>query len=188
MNKIWLGIIVISILYALMNHQSDVVSNALFESGQKAFEMVLPLVCLNAFFNGLLNIAYHCRIFDILTKCLYPLMSFLFPDLRQNKKALGYIAGNFTINLFGLSNAATPLGLKAMQEMKKECHNDEASRSMTTFLILNTAGITLCSTTLLSMRITYGSKLPTQFLPYAFITSLLACVIALMIDRWWNYR
>lgn len=188
MNKIWLMMIILSILYAMTQNNITIISDALFESGQKAFEMVVPLVCLNAFFNGILNIALHCGFLDQLAKFFYPLMAFIFPDLRHNKKALAYISGNLTINLFGLSNAATPFGLKAMQEMQKENQNQEASRSMTTFLILNTAGITLCSTTLLSMRITYGSSSPTFFLPYAFFTSLCACIIALIIDRWCNYR
>jgi spore maturation protein A len=180
--------ILLSILFSFFQNNTDVLSAALFESGQKAFEMVVPLVCLNAFFNGLLNIALHCGILDKMAKLFYPLMSRIFPDLKHHKEALAYISGNLAINLFGLSNAATPFGMKAMQEMQKENQSNEASRSMTTFLILNTAGITLCSTTLLSMRITYGSNTPAFFLPYAFMTSLSACIIALMIDRWCNYR
>ena len=188
MNKIWLSMIAVSILFAMAQNNTTIVSDALFQTGQKAFEMVLPLVCINAFFNGLLNIALECGILDGFAKLCYPIMSRLFPDLKHNRKVLAYISGNFAINLFGLSNAATPFGLKAMQEMQKENQSDEPSRSMTTFLIMNTAGITLCSTTLLSMRITYGSKTPLYFLPYAFVTSLIACVIALIIDRWCNYR
>ena len=188
MNKIWLMMIGLSIIYALTQNDIQVVSNALFQTSQKALELVIPIVCMNAFFNGLLNIMLKCGVLEHFATLFYPLMSKIFPDLKEHKNALAYISGNFAINLFGLSNAATPFGLKAMQEMQKYNDSDEPTRSMITFLIMNTAGITLCSTTLLSMRITYGSTNPTMFIPYAFLTSSCACIIALLIDRWCNYR
>ncbi|MFR9257024.1 MAG: spore maturation protein A [Merdibacter sp.] len=85
---------------------------------------------------------------NMLQKLLSPLLRFLFPDLRDDPEALGYIAANITINVFGLGSAATPSGLKAMECMQR--HNPDkktASRAMVTFLVLNTAGVTILSTT-----------------------------------------
>lgn len=188
MNKIWMSMIAISALYAMYQGNGEIVSTVLFETGKNALELVVPLVCMNAFFNGILNIASACGFLPWVAKLFYPLMSRLFPDLKDDPEALGYISSNMTVNLFGLSNAATPFGLKAMQAMSRYSHNHEATRSMTTFLILNTSGITLFSTTLLSMRVAYHSQAPAAFLGTAFLVSLSSCVLALLIDRWWNYR
>ncbi|MDE6195754.1 MAG: spore maturation protein A, partial [Erysipelotrichaceae bacterium] len=106
-----------------------------------------------------------------------------------DKETMGYIATNITVNMFGLGGAATPMGLKAMEGMQK--HNkkkDTASRSMVTFLILNTAGVTLFSTTLIALRASFHSQDVTGFMPLALIATLFASFVGLVIDRWWNHR
>ena len=125
----------------------------------------------------------------MLQKLLSPLLRFLFPDLREDPEALGYIAANITINVFGLGSAATPSGLKAMECMQR--HNPDkktASRAMVTFLVLNTAGVTILSTTIVSLRAQFGALNPTDFMPLAILATCCASIGGLALDRWVNYR
>ena len=120
---------------------------------------------------------------------MHPLLKWLFPDLKHDEETLGYVATNVVVNMVGLGSAATPVGLKAMEGMQK--HNeqkDTATRSMVTFLVLNTAGVTLFSTTLVAMRSSFHSIDVMGFLPYAIVSTLFASFIGIMVDRWWNYH
>ena len=91
--------------------------------------------------------------------------------------------------MFGLGSAATPVGLKAMQGMQK--HNerkDTATRSMVTFLVLNTAGVTLLPTTLIALRSEFHSLDVTGFMPFAILCTMFASAVGIAVDRWWNHR
>ena len=116
-------------------------------------------------------------------------MKRLFPDLKDDEETLGYVATNVVVNMVGLGSAATPVGLQAMKGMQRQNPDkDTASRSMITFLVLNTAGVTLLSTTLIALRASFHSLHVTGFMPYAIVSTLFASVVGLSIDRWWNYR
>ena len=100
-----------------------------------------------------------------------------------------YIGANIVINMFGLGFAATPSGLKAMEHLQ-QLNNDKktASRPMVTFLVLNTAGVTLISTNIIAYRQASGSLISTAYLPYAILSTAMASAGGLLLDRWWNYR
>ena len=144
---------------------------------------------MTCFWNGILYIARDAGIIHGLERLFHPLLKRLFPDLKDDEETLGYVATNVVVNMVGLGSAATPVGLQAMKGMQR--HNpdkDTASRSMITFLVLNTAGVTLLSTTLIAMRASFHSLNVTGFMPYAIVSTLFASVVGLSIDRWWNYR
>ena len=101
---------------------------------------------------------------------------------------MGYILSNFTANIFGLGNAATPLGIKAMEEMKKLSGTDTASRSMITFLAINTAGLTLIPTTVIAIRMQYNSSSPTEIVGTTIIASVAALTSALLWIVYFYYR
>lgn len=189
MNLIWLIIVFISVLYCICTGRVDVINQVFVIVGKETFDFVIPLLCVTAFWNGILYIARDAGILRFLEKILHPLLYRLFPDLKNDAETLGYVATNVVVNMVGLGSAATPVGLKAMQGMQK--HNlqkDTATRSMITFLVLNTAGVTFLSTTLIAMRSSFHSVNVTGFMPYAIVATCFASLIGLLVDRWWNYR
>ena len=189
MNLIWILLILASLTYGLLTGSVSSVNQVIVNVGRETLELALPLVAATCFWSGILNIAREVGLLNMLQKLLSPLLRFLFPDLRDDPEALGYIAANITINVFGLGSAATPSGLKAMECMQR--HNPDkktASRAMVTFLVLNTAGVTLLSTTIVSLRAQFGALNPTDFMPLAIIATSCASIGGLALDRWVNYR
>lgn len=189
MNILWLCMIILSILYCLLCGRIDIVNDVFMNVGKETFDFVIPLLCIMVFWNGILYIAKDAGILRFIEKLFHPLLKKLFPDIAHDEETLGYVATNVVVNMVGLGSAATPAGLKAMQGMQK--HNkekDTASRSMITFLVLNTAGVTLLSTTLIGMRASFHSLEVTSFMPYAILSTMFASFVGLLVDRWWNYR
>lgn len=189
MNVMWLLMIGASVLYGLLNGKVDILNDVFINIGKETFDFVLPLLCMTCFWNGLLNIAKEAGLLAKLEIIFHPLLRFLFKDIKDDEETLGYVAANITVNMFGLGSAATPMGLKAMEGMQKHNpHKDTATRSMVTFLVLNTAGVTILSTTIIAMRASFHSLDVTGFMPYAIVSTMIASVVGLCIDRWWNYR
>ncbi len=118
-----------------------------------------------------------------------PLVSKLFPDVPTEHPAMGYILSNMTANLFGLGNAATPMGIKAMEQLKElNGGRDEASRSMITLLAINTSSITLIPTTVIAIRMSYNSVAPTEIVGTTLAASLCGTIGAILIDRYFHAR
>ena len=189
MNMIWLIIVGISIVYALATGKVDIVNDVCLNIGKETFDFVLPLIAMTCFWNGILYVAKEAGMIKALEKVFHPFLKWLLPDIREDEETLGYVATNITVNMFGLGSAATPVGLKAMKGMQK--HNpqkDTASRSMVTFLVLNTAGVTLLPTTLIALRSEFHSIDVTGFMPFAVLCTMFASLIGILIDRWWNHR
>src|SRR5699024_11354908 len=111
------------------------------------------------------------RSLRMLAKVFEPIIHRLFPDIPKGHQAIQYILSNITANLFGLGNAATPMGIKAMEEMKQLSGSNIASRSMITFLALNTSGLTLIPTAVIAIRTQYGASSPTQIVGTTIIAS-----------------
>ena len=166
MNIIWLLIVLVTILYCLMTGNVGIINDVFLNVGKETLDFVIPL-----------------------ERLFHPLLKRLFPDLKDDEETLGYVATNVVVNMVGLGSAATPVGLQAMKGMQRQNPDkDTASRSMITFLVLNTAGVTLLSTTLIALRASFHSLHVTGFMPYAIVSTLFASVVGLSIDRWWNYR
>ena len=136
----------------------DGLNKQILSSGKVTLDLILqmlPIVCL---WLGVANIAKESGLLKKLTLFLEPILHKIFPEIPKGHSALGYISSNIIANMFGLGNAATPFGLKAMEEMQK-LNKDKtvASRSMITFLVINTCGITLVPTTIISLRVMHDS-------------------------------
>lgn len=189
MNLIWLIIIALSILYAFFTGKVDIVNDVCLNIGKDTFDFVLPLIAMTCFWNGILYVAKEAGMIKALEKLFHPFLKWLLPDLKEDEETLGYVATNITVNMFGLGSAATPVGLKAMQGMQRHNpHPDTATRSMVTFLVLNTAGVTLLPTTLIALRSEFGSLDVTGFMPFAVVCTLFASIVGISVDRWWNHR
>lgn len=189
MNLLWLIMIAVSLMYAFFTGNISVINDVCLKVGKDTFDFVLPLICMTCFWNGVLYVAKEAGMIKVLEKWFHPFLKWMFPDIKEDEETLGYVATNITVNMFGLGSAATPVGLKAMQGMQK--HNpkkDTATRSMVTFLVLNTAGVTLLPTTLIALRSEFHSLDITGFMPLAIFSTVFASFVGVMVDRWCNHR
>ena len=125
---------------------------------------------------------------DILAKIIKPFTKFLFPSIPENHPAMGSILLNLSANFLGLGNAATPFGLKAMQELQSLNNgSDEASDAMVTFLALNTSCMTLVPATIIGVRVAAGSLNPTEIVGTTMFATFLGMTLALTSDRLFRF-
>lgn len=145
---------------------------------------IFPLVAL---WLGIMNIAKESGLLKKVSKLIYPILHKIFPDIPKGHEAFGYISSNIIANMFGLGNAATPFGLKAMKSLQSLNKNkEEASRSMITFLVINTCGLCIIPTTIISLRMLYDSKDPSFIMIPCLIVSVISLIFGLVIDRIWS--
>ena len=188
MNRIWLLCISAGILFAFFHQDGEVINEVVLQVGKDTFDFVVPLLCVTCFWNGILNVAKDAGFLKVMKRIFHPVLRRLLPDVK-NEQALGYIATNIVVNMFGLGSAATPAGLQAMKLLQEENPDKErASRAMITFLVLNTAGVTLFSTSIIAIRAAFHSQDVLAFMPFAILATFFASFVGLMVDRWWNYR
>src|SRR5699024_3526193 len=182
-NIIWACMAIIGILYAMLNGTMDQVNKAIFESAQDAVTISLGLISILVFWLGIMRVAEKAGILRVLAKLFRPIVIKLFPEIPKDHPAIGYILSNMTANIFGLGNAATPMGIKAMEQMKQLSGSETASRSMITFLALNTSSLTLIPTTVISIRMQYQSVSPTEIVGTTIIATVTSTVGAIILDR-----
>ena len=134
--------------------------------------------------NGIMNIAAKTTLIDKICKILNPIIGFLFPEIKENKKAKKEISMNIVANIMGLGNAATPLGLQAMKTLQKENKDKKViSNSMAMFIVLNTASLQIIPTTVIAIRNSLGSKNPTQIILPVWIATTLAASAAICATK-----
>ena len=184
-NLIWALMAIAGILYAMLNGTMDEVNKAIIESANEAVTLSIGLISILVFWLGVMKVAEAAGILKLITKLMRPLIVKIFPEIPKDHPAMGYILSNFTANFFGLGNAATPLGIKAMQEMKNLSKSDTASRSMITFLAINTSSLTLIPTTVIAIRMQYNSVSPTEIVATTLIASIAGVTSAILIDRYY---
>lgn len=183
-NLIWVFMIIIGIVFAVFNGTMDEVNKAIFQGAGEAVTLCIGFISILVFWLGLMRIAQASGLLDMLSNAFRPIVKRIFPDIPDHHPVMGYILSNMIANMFGLGNAATPLGIKAMEELKRlNGGGNEASRSMVTFLVINTASITIIPTTVLSIRMNYHSASPAEIVLPTIIASVFATVCAVIIDR-----
>lgn len=183
-NKIWGFFIASGILFCLCTGKLELLNQVILNSGKDALDMIIKIFPVMALWLGIMNIATVSGLLKKLATRLSPFLKFLFPDIPQGHESFSYIASNIIVNLFGLGNAATPFGLKAMKSLQGlNGKKDTASRSMITFLVLNTSGMTIVPTTIISLRMMYKSVSPTEIVFPCLIATFAATVGGLIIDR-----
>ena len=147
-------------------------------------KVAFSLIGIMAFWLGMMKIAQKAGIIDFLSKILKPVTKVLFNEIPPESPAVGDIAMNFTANAFGLSNAATPFGIKAMEELQKENKDKtSASNSMCLFLGMNTAGFQLIPTTVLAVLIGIGYKNPTEIIAPTLLVTIIAFTFAVILSK-----
>ena len=164
-NILWGVLIIIGITYGLLSGNIGAINDEVITSAAKGLDMILEILPILVLWMGLMKIAEDSGLLKKIAEWFYPLLSKLFPSLPKQSPALGYIASNIAVNMMGLGSAATPFGLKAMKAMQEiNKKKDEASEAMITFLVLNTSGVTLIPTTVISLRMLNKSSNPTEII------------------------
>ncbi|MRH42352.1 spore maturation protein [Aquibacillus halophilus] len=187
-NLIWAFMAIIGIVYAMFNGTMEEVNQALFESADDAVTLSIGLISVLVFWLGLMRVAEKAGLLRLLSKLFKPIVTRLFPEIPKDHPAMGYILSNFTANLFGLGNAATPMGIKAMEQMKELSGSDKASRSMITFLVINTSSLTLIPSTVIAIRMQYDSIAPTEIVSTTIMATVITSIAAITVDRLFYYR
>ena len=182
LNYIWIGFFIVAFVVgvARLAFTGDTsvfpqMQESLIKMAEKGFETSIGLTGMLAFWLGMMKIAERAGLVNSLARMLSPLFTRLFPDIPKGHPATGSIFMNISANMLGLDNAATPMGLKAMQQMQElNPKKDTASNPMIMFLVLNTSGLTIIPVTILSVRAQMGAATPTD----VFIPILLATTVA----------
>ncbi|MCO7126752.1 spore maturation protein [Sporolactobacillus shoreicorticis] len=188
-NIIWVALFLIGMGYAAVNGTMDQVNKALFTSASDAVQVCFGLISVLIFWIGLMKIAEKSGLLDKLSRLFKPVMKKIFPEVPPDHPAMGYILSNTIANMFGLGNAATPMGIKAMEELKRlNGGKTTPSRSMITLLALNTSGLTLIPTTVIAIRMKYGASVPTEIVGPTLIATCCTTAAALCIDRYFYHR
>ena len=182
-NYLWGIFIILGIIFSIINGNNNI-TNSMLSSGSRGIDMILSIVPLMCLWLGTMKIAESSGLLDIISKKLSKIVKVLFPEIPEGDKAIGYISSNIVMNMLGLGKAATPFGLKAMSELKRlNKDSSTASRSMITFLVINTSSVTIVPTTVISLRLSSGSINPTEIIPVTIITTFLSTFLALLLDR-----
>ncbi|MFE8702622.1 nucleoside recognition domain-containing protein [Cytobacillus sp. FJAT-54145] len=188
-NIIWVCMTIIGIVFAMINGTMQEVNEAIFNGAKEAVTLCIGLISILVFWLGLMRIAEDSGLLKKLSLLFQPIVKRLFPEIPKDDPAMGYILSNMMANMFGLGNAATPLGIKAMEEMKRlNGGKSEASRSMITFLAINTSSLTLIPTTVIAIRMNYDSASPTDIVGTTLVATFCSTVGAILIDRYFYYR
>jgi spore maturation protein A len=188
-NWIWMGMIVFSVLFGAANGKMEKVAESAFGGAQTGVTVCLGLISILVFWMGLMRIAEDAGLVRKLAKLLAPIVRRLFPDVPSEHPAMGYILSNMSANLLGLGNAATPMGIKAMQELQKlNADPFTATPAMCTLLALNTASITLVPTTMIAIRMNFGSLHPADIVAPTLLATLVSTGAAIVADRWYRSK
>ena len=193
MNRIWTGMFIIGMVVALSKllfWQDTVVFktmvDGLFDSAKTGFELALYLTGALCLWMGFMKIGEDGGAVQLLSRAVSPLFSRLLPEVPKDHPAVGSMMMNFSANMLGLDNAATPLGLKAMNSLQElNPKKDTASNAQIMFLVLNTSGLTIIPVSILAYRASYNSANPTEvFLPILFATFFSSLVGLITVSIW----
>lgn len=182
-NIIWGLFIVVGILYSFITGNISLINKEILESGKSAIDLIFDIMPLLVIWMGLMQIAEKSGLINKIAHLMTPVLSKLFPSIPKDHESLGYIASNIAVNMAGLGSAATPFGLKAMEKLQ-EINPDKktATPAMITFLVLNTSGVTIIPTTIISLRLAYGSVDSTMVIPTCIMATACSTIAGLTLD------
>lgn len=193
LNYIWIAFFVIAFIFALIGLMMgdttifQKIVDSTFDSSKNAFKISLGLTGVLALWLGIMKIGEKAGVVNVLARALSPVFTRLFPDIPKNHPVMGSIFMNIASNMLGLDNAATPTGLKAMQQMQElNTKKDTATNPMIMFLVLNTSGLTIIPTTILAFRASYGAAQPTDVFIPILMATLVATLAGIIITSLWQ--
>lgn len=180
-NYVWGIIIIIGAIFSIVFNRMDVISKILAIDSKNSIEIMIEITGALCFWCGIMNIARKSGLTEKMARLLKPLLKILFRKEGRNDEALGYIILNLTSNMMGISNAATPFGIKAMEEMQKHNENkDTASNDMALFLVINAACVQFIPSNILAFRTACNSGNPGEVILPIIITTFIGVTIGII--------
>ena len=184
LNYIWIGLIIVAVLLGGINGKIENVTKAAIDAAGNSVTIALGLVGVMALWLGIMKIAEESGLMSLLARGIAPVMRRIFPEVPPDHPAMGSMLMNIAANMLGLSNAATPLGLKAMEDLEKlNRFPGVATNSMCLFLTINTAGVQLIPASMISLMASAGSKDPTAIIGTSLAATLLAAVAGVTVAK-----
>ncbi len=184
LNYLWGGMILIGVVVAAFTGRMPNITQAAIESSKEAVMICITMLGIMSMWTGMMKIAEKGGVIKILSDKMSGILRFLFPDIPKNHKALQYISTNLIANALGLGWAATPAGLKAMEELQKlNHHKNVASKSMCMFMIVNMSSVQLLSVNLLAYRAEYASKNPSEIIAPALLATFLSTFFGILAGK-----
>src|SRR5438105_1151674 len=179
LNYIWFGLMAIALIVAAFNGTAAGVTKGAVDSAKTAVEIALGLVGIMTLWLGVMRVAEQAGLVTLLGRLLRPFRRLLFPEVPPDHPAIGAMILNLAANMLGLSNAATPLGIKAMEELQTLNEEKEtASNAMVTFMVLNTAGIQFIPATIIGVLAAAGAKNPTAIISTTIVATMCGAAAA----------
>lgn len=187
LEYIWGFLCLFSVICAMICGRAEELNNAVFSGVKDAVTLVISLVGTICFWSGIMNIAQNCGITKFISKLLSPFLNLLFKDADAQTKEK--ISLNITANMLGISNAATPFGLSAMESMQKNNPTPlKATDDMVVFVVINTAAFQLVPTTVSALRARYNSSSPMEIITCIWISSLVSLIVGVAFAKLLNRK
>src|SRR3990170_39339 len=179
LNYIWFGLMAIALVVAAFNGTADGVTRGAMESASTAVQIAIGLIGIMTLWLGIMRVAEAAGLVTLLGRALRPLLQRLFPEVPSGHPAAGAIVLAIAANMLGLNNAATPLGIKAMEELQAlNPDKDTATNSMVTFLAMTTTGVQLIPATMIGVLAAAGSQQPTSIIGPSIVATFIGTVAA----------
>jgi spore maturation protein A len=184
LNYIWFGMMAIALVVAAINGTAEQVTKGAIDGAKTAVEISIGLIGVMTLWMGIMRIAERGGMVTFLARLLAPVLKWIFPEVPNDHPAMGAIVMNLAANMLGLSNAATPLGIKAMEELQElNPQKDTASNAMVMFMALNTANVQFIPTTVLAIMVAAGSHQPTIIIGTTLAATAVGTVAAIIATK-----
>ena len=181
LNYIWAFMIILAIAVGYFNGKMGEVSTEALDSSKEAVSLCITMLGVMSMWTGLMGVARGCGLMEKLTRLMNPLIRILFPSVPKGHRANEYIASNMIANILGLGWAATPVGIKAIKELKViNGNSSRASVDMCTFLIVNMSSLQLIPVNIIAYRSQYGSVSPASILAQAIVATTFSTVFGVL--------
>jgi spore maturation protein A len=184
LNYIWFGLMAIALVVAAFNGTAEGVTKGAVDSAKTAVEIAIGLVGVMTLWLGIMRVAEKAGLVVLLGRLLRPVLRWLFPDIPPDHPANGSIVMSIAANMLGLNNAATPMGIKAMEELQSlNDEKDTATNSMVTFMAMNTAGVQLIPATMIGILAASGSTNPTSIISASIVATFIGTIAAILASK-----
>ncbi|WP_367607063.1 nucleoside recognition domain-containing protein [Legionella sp. W05-934-2] len=181
LNFIWLGMIVVSVIVAFIEGRVNELVKACTDYAQTGFEIALSLAAIMTMWLGIMEVARQSGLVNLFARAVRPVMRWLFPDVPPDHPATGAMIMNIAANMLGIGNAATPFGLKAMEELQKlNQYKNQASDAMCTFLAVNTSSVQIIPITAINFLAINHATHPSDVVISALIATSISTAVAII--------
>lgn len=190
LNYLWAGMIIVGVIFGVINGRVTEITNAALDSSKEAVSLCITMMGVMSMWVGLMEIAKEAGIIEVMSRKMEPIVKFLFPQVPKAHPARTHIITNIIANFLGLGWAATPAGLKAMEELAKleeeqrTVPNGVASSAMCTFLIINISSLQLIPVNIIAYRSQYGSVNPAAVVGPGILATAISTLVAVGYCKW----